>query len=443
MEKEKKSNRQLRWSVISNLFGSFGSNIFAFGLSLLLLDKTGSVYSFAISSIVGPIVNLLLLPIVGPIIDKFPHQRVIFISQFGTIISLVLYFYALFHFENQLMLISILLIILLKISDSFTSTAQLAAKVNLVLPTDLTKLAAYTQAANSVVGIVSSVLGAVLYSTLSFNAFILFELFTEIATLLITWHLDFNFIIATVSDENNTPQKWSKMFLAGVKYVKQQRYLLGITLLATAVNFFSAILTVGLPILALTVMGSSKIQYGFTESCYGIGMIIGGWWLGTRKRKQTAPLGTMYSNILIIGLFISLIGLLPILQLSRIHRLILLDLALATLSFFIVTMNIPFNVWLQLEIPQTMQGRVFSILNTIGLAITPIGSFIYGLFFGSSMWSKKTASILIFTLSGISIMIVATFIIHLLKLDLKNAQIYSIHDDDKCTKESSLLQKIK
>ena len=277
----KKSAKQLRLTVLSGLFGDFGSSIFSFGLSFMLLDRTGSVFSFAISNIVSPIMGLALLPLIGPIVDSFSKKKVIIVSQSITILSLIVYWILFPQFSSHLFLPTVVLIVVLRGSDQFTSTARQAASIQLVLPDDLQKLSAYSQMSTSTATIVSSIFGAFLYTLLPFQLFILFELVTEVFTAITTSILDFRFNkqndTELIKDTIEDAEKRSLvLFKEGVTYIRNQKYLLFGMIVAVGINFISGIFSVGLPILVLQVFNLSNLHFGFAEAINGFGYVFGG-----------------------------------------------------------------------------------------------------------------------------------------------------------------------
>ncbi|WEV51224.1 hypothetical protein OZX69_00430 [Lactobacillus sp. ESL0731] len=68
------SNLQIVKDFSSNLIGTLSGDMFSFGMGLMLLNQTGSAVSFGVSTIVGPIVSLLLFVPLGNVVDRYPHK---------------------------------------------------------------------------------------------------------------------------------------------------------------------------------------------------------------------------------------------------------------------------------------------------------------------------------------------------------------------------------
>lgn len=349
---EEKSKIQLWKSVISSLVGVLGSSIYSFGLSLMLLEKIGSSMSFAISLIVWPIMSMLLMPIVGPVVDRYSRKKVIIISQLFTIFSMVLFTIYWLNGPKHILAVVVVLKIAIQASDQFTSSAQQAAKVHLVLEDDLGKLAGYTSSASSLSGIISSVAGAALYAFLPFWLFIALEILTECITLLITLTLDFSLVEKKEEKLDND----KGTFREGINYVRKQKFLFAFILMCTGLNFFSGVFQVGLPMLLIRDLGISNFQYGITESAFSIGMLISGFIIA-RMQQPHHPFLFSWRLSFLMSLMVGILG--TVIFLPRIPWLvtIVISLMLVVYGFAQTLFNIPISVWLQKEIPSKIQGR--------------------------------------------------------------------------------------
>lgn len=136
-----KSKNQLLKSILASFTGTLGSSIFSFSLGLMLLEKTGLSISFGLSIMITALIGLLLSPLVGPIVDKFSRKFIILTSQSITIAALIVYTFIFNGPSNHILIPTVILMIILAVTDDFNSTAQESRKVNVVLEDDLQKLA--------------------------------------------------------------------------------------------------------------------------------------------------------------------------------------------------------------------------------------------------------------------------------------------------------------
>lgn len=424
---EKKSRRQMILTVISSLSGDFGSSIFSFGLSFMLLARTGSVFSFALSTIISPIVGLVLLPFVGSIVDKTSRKKVILLSQLATVTALLIYWLSFPHIQHHLLAGSVLLIIVLRASDQFTMTARKAANVQLVQEEDLQKLSAYTQMTASASGIVSSIFGAFLYSFLPFELFFFIEIIAELLAGLIVLFLDFSFG-AKLQQETSRRGNLA-MFKEGLRYVSRQKFLLVCLVLALICNFFSGIYSVGVPFLVMKVFKLGQVNYGIADAMNGVGYIVGGF-LIQKLPASKQPVYQVWQVSLMIGVLLAAIGGLPLLPLKGMLLQLLLNLVMFLVGVAYVFINVPYTVWLQQHLPVEMQGRVFGVLSMTGQTIMPLGVFLFGILFDLTGVEKELLAAAIFILSGITLTTCAFLTGKISRLPLKEAVIYPAEPDE-------------
>jgi len=419
----KKSKLQMKKSAISSLIGSLGSSIFSFSLGLMLMERTGLSISFALSIMVSALVSLFFAPLVGPIVDKQSRKAVILLSQSIVIMALILYTIYTYLSDNHIFLVTIILIVILRISDEFTSTAQESSKANIVLESDLQKLSGYQELSSNLSGLFSSVMGALLYAVFPFSILIGIEIFTELLTLVLTWSIDFKF---TKSDnmefnDNLEVSSW-KLFLEGLNYLKVQPYLRVAMVACMAINFFYAITFVGLPSFLLQTLQFNSLQYSVTQGATSLGFILGAYIL-TRKKETDTPVYDL-------------------LRLSKILPLIFIGIALSALSssntvimiwisiLMILNglsnslLNIPFSIWMQKNVPTNIQGRVFHLLGVLCTCIQPIGILIYVALFDNKIGVPVVWDSFIFIVSGIAMYLAVFLYTRFGKFDLKQAVIF-------------------
>ena len=402
-----KSRKQIVGTVMSSLVGELGSNVLSFGLSFMLLDKTGSVFSFALSNIISPVAGLILLPIVGPIVDRFSKKKIICISQLVTLTALLGYWFLLSIIPAQLLPLTIGLIVVLRSCDQFTSTTRQAAAGQLVLADDLQRLSSFTQMSATTVTVLSSVFGGALYGLLPFTVFLLVDGVAEIVTLLLTLLLDFNFNCVRYSEADRNKERPEKnfsnwrLFTEGLRYILRQKYLIFGMGIATSINFISGIFSVGLPVIVLQALHGDTFQYGMLQGLNSIGFLVGGIllqkWIIIRQ-----PIWRIWQFAMAVGLLLLGIGCTTLLggQLAE----ILLGLLMFGTGFCFALLNVPYVAWLQNQLPMSLQGRVFSVLGTLGLATTPLGVLLYGWLLQIKFSSLTVWTGLIFICSGFILM---------------------------------------
>lgn len=417
-----KSKLQLKKSVVASFVGTLGSSIFSFGLGLMILKVTGSALSFSFSLMVGPLVALLLMPITGSVVDRFSHKKIILISQGGTILLLLLYFFYTYFTQTHFFLASALLIIGLRISDQFTGTAQAASKVQVVLTEDLTSLAGYQQTASSMVGLFSSLLGAILYGILPFYLFVIFELISELITYILTASLDFSLGEAKAGPTTPSITKKDRSFKAGLTFIARQKFLIIFLFMGAALNFFNSVLNVGLTIILLKGLKTSTFQLGIFETLFSLGLMLSGILIGKLK-----PANHIFQQFIrlsyLIGICYILMGSSLILPISSGGKFALLLVLAFFMGLILTFINVPINVWLQKSIPQDYQGRVFSVLSVVSSLLMPLGVMVYGFLFDLNFMSLLEKSAFLLIVSGLLMGAITLLIVKISHVDVKHPEI--------------------
>lgn len=422
-DKITKSTRQVWKLVISSTLGTFGSSVFAFALGLMLMTRTGSSISFALSMIIQPLLAILLLPIVGPLVDLQDRKKVIIVSQIGTILGLI-FFSILYPITSDALLfpLVIFIVVVTKISDLFTSSAQMASKVNLVLEDDLTKLSGYQQTGMSLSGLFASIVGAAMFGLLPFSFIILFEALTEIITLVVTLTLDFKFNKREQKIETNSEISQWESFKEGLRYVFKQKYLFSFIVICVGLNFLGAISSVGIPVLMLKALKTSSMQYGLTDSFFAVGMIVSGVIIA-KMATPKAPLQRSYDLTFVYAITTMLCGLTVFLSSNHWLATIVLGSILFIQGVNQNFLNTPLFVWMQSEIPEKMQGRVFSTLTSLSMGASPLGVALYGVLFDLPVQDLSQLCLWLFLVTGALFVLVSFSVKSALHVNFREARI--------------------
>jgi DHA3 family macrolide efflux protein-like MFS transporter len=163
---------------------------------------------------------------------------------------------------------------------------------------------------------------------------------------------------------------WSEMG-NGLRYVWGWSGLKAVVILAMIINFVINPAFSLMPLLVTDHFGGGALQLGTLESAFGIGMVVGGLllstWGGFRRRILTSLVGLVASGIAISG-----IGLAP-------DNLF----AMAVGSIFVAgftnpLINGPLFAILQSVVAPEMQGRVFTLVNSLATGMMPLSLAVAG-----------------------------------------------------------------
>ncbi|GHU37313.1 MFS transporter [Bacilli bacterium] len=373
------SLKQLWLRVCLTFVSQFGSNVFAFGMALYIYAKTASAISFGINLIVVPLVTVILSPIVGRVIDTYSHKKIVIISQIASLLAVFCFILAGQVVTGQLLIpVSFLLIACLKIADEFILLTLYASSVNFVLEEHQQKMRAYQQIAANISRILAPIFGGFLYALISFSNFVWVEFASEFLSLLLILALNFKLVQhdTQLSSESVTEDT---SFKSSLKWLKTQPYLKAVIGFSCVVNAVDTVIAIALPITVLTILRLSNQYYAFLMSMMIVGELLSSLIIAKRK-PRAKPLKFLIPLNVISTLFLLMIGLVPALGYSKpVIIYSFLVITVFAIPFIETFYNIPLQVWYVTEIPERIQGRIFSLSGALISGIMPIGTLFFSL----------------------------------------------------------------
>lgn len=409
----KESRKQLIKLIMTTITGNFGSSILSFIIGLLILKKTESALNFGISQIIGPLVAVILVPFVGAIVDKYNKKIVIVIAQTFSIVSLLLYALSLNSNAETNLINTYLLLICLKVADQFLNNAFASSVKKVVCEEYIQKVKSFQQIASSGVYIISPILAVFLLSKLELIHFVLLEAVIEFITILIVLFINFN-LIKTERIENNEEKNVLKLFVEGIRYMKDKEVLVFIISFAMFINFFFASVSVGLPYVLINEIKISDYLYGFINAAFPVAIIVSSIILSMMK-DILYPLEFSFKWIRGTAGILIFLGVALLFKHSNISYFIIFMIFAFGVNFVGNFANTPMFVWFTKAIPNEYQGRVFSLIETGCQLLNPLGILFYSILFDNFRSSY------IFIFSGLVLMVLV-FVPYILKIDLKTKE---------------------
>lgn len=409
MRKIMKLTNNLGRLLLIKFFGTFGSEMLSFAISLYVLQKTGSALSMGISLITGPLINVVMAPLVGYVVDTFNHRTVMILAQISTIVALTM-FSILFRIFPEFYFIELVILIgALSITDSFLSTAVQASLSRLFARDNLEKANSLNQSVSSFAEFLAPVLGAVVYTLVSLDVFAYIEIGFEGVALLAISTLVFTPVNS--SDEETDPSEATlgresvfANFIGGLRFLWEHKIYLLLSGSSGIINFFFATVNLGLPFLLVDRLHLSNSQYGFTQSAFAGGMILGGLIL-SRLHLKIPPLNFAYLSLSIFGVIIAIIGLPGIARMPGVWYCVIFSFLNVCLGILLVFSNTPVDVYMQQTIPENVQGRVFTLDEALSTVLMPLGTLVFGLFF-----DRMNATV-VFLIGGIPMLLLSVVVL--------------------------------
>lgn len=179
----RKITKQMAILMVVKFAGNFGSAMLSFAIGLYVLKRTGSALGMGFTMITGPVLSLVLTPVVGYVVDTWHHRPIMVAAQVTTSLGLLGFFFA-FRAAPQAYFPEVIgLLIVLQITDNFLSTALSASLVQLFADAQLQAVNSYNQSIQSLASFLAPIVGAVVYTLVSIGSFALIEIGFELVAL--------------------------------------------------------------------------------------------------------------------------------------------------------------------------------------------------------------------------------------------------------------------
>lgn len=372
------SNWQILKDVSSNFIGSLSSNMFAYGLGLMLLDQTGLAISFGIDMVITPIIGLLFLIPVGNLTDRYPHKKILTYSIATRLFALIIFACYVDHFNGLYKMIPVIIFLVVNsISINFSNASYSSAVHELVNDNKIQQLSSLTQGSISLSQILAPVIGVALYSAVGFDTFIYFEIFATLLTLLILQTMHFHYSNSSNSSNKRTPLE---DFKSGLNYVDQRKLIKYIIIMAVVVNFIFTALNLGIPYVIKNQLHLGNGPVGYLQSGIALGTLVGSiLMLFLPDKKWFAQ--KLLLPLLFFGVEFVLLGFIFLGKLNLWELNIWGTVIMSLIGLTLAVLNITVQVRLQKTVPTHILGRVMALLTTANTSVMPLGTLFYTFFF--------------------------------------------------------------
>lgn len=362
-------------------FSLVGSALVQFALVWWLTYTTGSAVVLSLATMMVVLPQVLVSPFSGALVDRWSRKKVMIASD--TLSALTIVGLSLLWSIGAVEFIHVFVVMAIRSTLSSFQWPALQASASLMVPEEhLSRVNGMYQALQGLARIAAPALGAMLLVLLPMNFIILIDVATAAMAIL---PLLFIRIPQPTSSDSKPDAGVSGVvrdIIAGFSYMKNWK---GGRFITIALMFTNIVLvpTFALtPLLVLLHFSGGAFELAWIESMMGIGMVLGGItlgvWGGFKRRMLTALVAIFAASASIF-----VVGLAP-------ANLLLIAVG----GMFIAGMMIPLAsgsimAVVQSIVPPAIQGRVFTVLISLGPAMTPVGLALAGAIgeaFGIQAW---------------------------------------------------------
>ncbi|KEZ49239.1 MFS transporter [Metabacillus indicus] len=361
--------------TISKLISTFGAQVYAFAISFHILQITGSATSFAANLLCNILPRTLISPFAGYIADKYSRKKIVILAQISTTLAISgLLFVSLTH---GLSLTAIYITTcILAIASTFSSVTFSSSITGLVDEARIQRAMSLNQIAMSFAAIGSPAAGGLLYGAVSMETFLIIYIAASIAAVLLESTMNFTLFAKRKTEGKPKETMWQSM-KAGVSYLKTKQVLMTMIWLCLIVNFLFGAFEVGYSYVLIEKLNLASQHFGFTQGAFAAGMLVLSIYFSVRKEVKY-PFLVSKRGIFAIGFILGATSLPLMIDLSYWTIFTFYMILMFSFGAMIIIINTPIQVMMQKMIEDDYKGRVFSLIETMAMALMPLGMILFG-----------------------------------------------------------------
>lgn len=376
--KIKRATYHLYTFIISKMVSTFGAQVYTFAISFYILQATGSATSFATNLICNILPRTLAAPFAGAITDRYSRKMIVITSQIAT--TLAIAGLLVFTLTSGLSIPAIYITTcILSLTSMFSGIAFSSSITGLIDKDRIQKAMALNQMSISFAAIGSPAVGGLLYGTVSIPVFLVMYIVASVIAVILEATMNFRLFAATEEAGSSGKEKetlWQSI-KAGIRYLRLQHTIMIIIWISLLINFLFGAFEVGYSYILIEKLNMQSQHFGFTQGAFSIGMLLLSIYFSARKEVRF-PLLLSKRGILGLGAIMGATALPLILSMSYWFQFSFYFVLMFCFGAIIVVINTPIQVMLQKTIEDNYKGRVFSIIETMAMALIPLGMVLYG-----------------------------------------------------------------
>jgi len=362
--------RTFLWVWFGQFISITGTAMSRFALMIYAYQQTSSATTLALLGVANYVPFLLFSPLAGVFVDRWDRRKLMLLadSLAGAITALLLVLYI----TDQLEVWHLYLAEAFSGAfEAFQLPAYSAAVTTLVPMDQLNRTNGLRSLARNTSTVMAPLLAGAMLAWFGIQTILLFDLTSFVFSAVVLSVIFIPRPIKSVAGEESRGSVIKEMRI-GLAYILERRGLLSLLLIMLGMNLLASLTYFSiLPAMILARSGNSEWTLGVIQSMMGVGGIIGALllstWGGPRRKIDSVLIGGALSFLLgdlLFGLGQGII--------------------VWSLAAFFSTLFIPFvtgnqqSIW-QLKVPQDLQGRVFSVKETIQQVVMPFGYLFGGL----------------------------------------------------------------
>lgn len=350
-------------------FSLFGSQLVQFALVWWLAQKSGSATVLAIATLAAILPQVVIGPFAGALVDRW-NRRLIMIVADSSIALFTLLLAWLFA-TGRVQIWHVYVVMALRALGTAFHFPAMSASTPLMVPKEhLTRISGMNQTLQGLMALVAPPVGALLISVIPTQGVLFIDIGTALLAVLPLLFLSIPQPERKATTVHEKPSLLSDV-RDGINYIRRWPGLVMILLIAVLLNFLLTPTGSLMPLLITKHFGKGALEFGLTDSAWGLGVIVGGILLGVWggfKRKVV----TAFMGVTGIGIGVMLVAFAPS------NGFLLALGAMGFIGLMNSMANGPLAALTQAIIRPDMQGRVNGLVNSVASAMAPLGLLIAG-----------------------------------------------------------------
>jgi DHA3 family macrolide efflux protein-like MFS transporter len=346
-----------------------GSALVQFALVWWLTIETGSATVLAVAMMVAMLPQIVLGPFAGALVDRWNRRHVMIFADAGIALATVALI-ILFAME-VVQVWHIYAVLLVRSAGGSFHWPAMAASTSLMVPKKhLARVGGLNQAISGAVTIAAPALGALLIMTLPMWGVLSVDVLTAIVAIS---PLLFIKIPQPARSKDDSGRKASVLgdMKEGLVFLRSWRGAMILLLMTMVINLLFAPAMSLMPILVTSYFDGGVVEFATMEMAIGASFLLGGIGLGVWGGFKSKIVTMLVSGVL-AGIGVVVVGIVP----PEAFYIAVGGMFFAGLMISIV--NGSAQAVMQAAIPPDKQGRVFGLIGSVSVAMTPLGLAVAG-----------------------------------------------------------------
>ena len=250
---------------IGQAFSLFGSSIVQFALVWWLTQKTGSATVLATATLVALLPQILLGPFAGALVDRWNRRIIMIVADAGIALTtaVLIYLFA----TDQIQVWHIYAAAMIRsLGGAFHQPAMTSSTSLMVPDKHLARIAGANQSLQGLINIFAPPLGALLLEVYSTQTVLMIDIATAAIAILPLLFIRIPQPLKQIQlDESLQKSSYLQDLREGFTYVVRWKGLLGLILLAMAINFLLVPASSFLPLVITKIFNGGAAELGWVE----------------------------------------------------------------------------------------------------------------------------------------------------------------------------------